>query len=274
MLIHNKILLVLLLRIILPYRRSLSFALQKVVQTALRVCHTSAFSWCSPARRSDGVHQHRACFSSPSLWCGRKRKFTGTKMDKFEKKNNVFVTVGTTSFDALVEAMDSEEVVQTLIERGYDSLTIQRGRGAYVPKHIVSTNSTTRRSTSFAQKESSSSRSSATPRRTSFKVQVVEFLPSLDGALQEAALVISHAGAGSVFESLSLGKPTLVVVNESLMDNHQVELAETLAASGHVAWTKPGELLQALNAFDPNKLVKYEKGECTLAKDVEEFIFL
>ena len=66
-LIHNKILLVLLLRIILPYRRSLSFALQKVVQTALRVCHTSAFSWCSPARRSDGVHQHRASFSSPSL---------------------------------------------------------------------------------------------------------------------------------------------------------------------------------------------------------------
>ena len=107
-----------------------------------------------------------------------------------------------------------------------------------------------------------------------FKVQVVEFLPSLDGALQEAALVISHAGAGSVFESLSLGKPTLVVVNESLMDNHQVELAETLAASGHVAWTKPGELLQALNAFDPNKLVKYEKGECTLANDVEEFVFL
>ena len=143
-----------------------------------------------------------------------------------------------------------------------------------MPKHIVSTNSTTRRSTSFAQKESSSSRSSATPRRTSFKVQVVEFLPSLDGALQEAALVISHAGAGSVFESLSLGKPTLVVVNESLMDNHQVELAETLAASGHVAWTKPGELLQALNAFDPNKLVKYEKGECTLANDVEEFVFL
>ena len=193
-------------------------------------------------------------------------------MDKFEK-NNVFVTVGTTSFDALVEAMDSEEVVQTLIERGYDSLTIQRGRGVYVPKHIVSTTSTTRRSTSFAQKDSPSSRSSATPRRF-FKVQVVEFLPSLDGALQEAALVISHAGAGSVFESLSLGKPTLVVVSESLMDNHQVELAETLAASGHVAWTKPGELLQALNAFDPNKLVKYEKGECTLANDVEEFVFL
>ena len=105
----------------------------------------------------------------------------GQKMKK--KKKSVFVTVGTTSFDALVEAMDSEEMVQTLIERGYDSLTIQRGRGTYVPKHIVTS--------------TSSERSSA------IKVQVVEFLPSLDAILKEASLVISHAGAGSVFESLS-----------------------------------------------------------------------
>jgi len=191
----------------------------------------------------------------------------GTKMDESQdtvgqkrKKRNVFVTVGTTSFDALVEAMDSEELIQTLIEKGYDSLTIQRGRGAYVPKHVVSATST-------------SSRSSTSARRTFFKVDVVEFLPSLDGVLKDASLVISHAGAGSVFESLSLGKPTLVVVNESLMDNHQVELAETLASLGHVAWTRPEELLQALNAFDPNKLVKYESGKCTLAKDVEDFVF-
>jgi beta-1,4-N-acetylglucosaminyltransferase len=191
----------------------------------------------------------------------------GTKMDESQdtvgqkrKKRNVFVTVGTTSFDALVEAMDSEELIQTLIEKGYDSLTIQRGRGAYVPKHVVSATS-------------SSSRSSTSARRTFFKVDVVEFLPSLDGVLKDASLVISHAGAGSVFESLSLGKPTLVVVNESLMDNHQVELAETLASLGHVAWTRPEELLQALNAFDPNKLVKYESGKCTLAKDVEDFVF-
>ena len=191
----------------------------------------------------------------------------GTKMGESHdtvgqkrKKRNVFVTVGTTSFDALVEAMDSEELIQTLIEKGYDSLTIQRGRGAYVPKHVVSATST-------------SSRSSTSARRTFFKVEVVEFLPSLDGVLKDASLVISHAGAGSVFESLSLGKPTLVVVNESLMDNHQVELAETLASLGHVAWTRPEELLQALNAFDPNKLVKYESGKCTLAKDVEDFVF-
>jgi beta-1,4-N-acetylglucosaminyltransferase len=204
------------------------------------------FVWCSAffaALFSTEAHRKKQLDNSEDV---------GQKMKK--KKKSVFVTVGTTSFDALVEAMDSEELIQTLIERGYDSLTIQRGRGTYVPKHIVTS--------------TSSERSSA------IKVQVVEFLPSLDAILKEASLVISHAGAGSVFESLSLGKPTLVVVNESLMDNHQVELAETLASLGHVAWTKPDGLLQALNAFDPNSLVKYESGECTLAKDIEDFVFL
>lgn len=91
--------------------------------------------------------------------------------------------------------------------------------------------------------------------------------------MKEASLVISHAGAGSVFEALSMNKPTLVVVNETLMHNHQVELAETLADLGHVAWTKPKDILQALNAFDSSKLVKYAQGTCTLAKDIENFVF-
>jgi UDP-N-acetylglucosamine transferase subunit ALG13 len=33
--------------------------------------------------------------------------------------------------------------------------------------------------------------------------------------------VVSHAGAGSVFEALGGRRPLLVVVNETLMDNHQ-----------------------------------------------------
>ena len=79
---------------------------------------------------------------------GFEKKTTMTKKNKNNNNNNnsvgkksgrknVFVTVGTTSFDALIEAVDSNRVVQTLVDRGYDSLTIQRGRGAYVPKHVA-----------------------------------------------------------------------------------------------------------------------------------------
>ena len=60
-----------------------------------------------------------------------------------------------------------------------------------------------------------------------------EYLPKLTDVIAASDLVISHCGAGSVFETL--GMPTvsrrrllIVVPNPALMDNHQAELAELL----------------------------------------------
>jgi len=49
---------------------------------------------------------------------------------------SVFVTVGTTSFDALVKAVDSVEVQDILLQSGYQKLTIQIGRGSYTPNKL------------------------------------------------------------------------------------------------------------------------------------------
>ena len=49
-------------------------------------------------------------------------------------------------------------------------------------------------------------------------------------------MIICHCGAGTLLESLrSLGDPVIIaVVNGSLMDNHQLELADQLASDRHV----------------------------------------
>jgi len=66
-----------------------------------------------------------------------------------------------------------------------------------------------------------------------------------------AALIISHAGSGSIIESLSRQKPLLVVVNDALMDNHQAELAGQLDADGHLHCTGCQGLLAALQQRTP-----------------------
>lgn len=52
----------------------------------------------------------------------------GEAEDGVKTKRVVFVTVGTTCFDALVKVVDSLEVKDELLRRGYTHLLIQMGR--------------------------------------------------------------------------------------------------------------------------------------------------
>ena len=55
-----------------------------------------------------------------------------------QEKKVVFVTVGTTLFDALVRAVDTNGVKQELLRKGYTHLVIQMGRGSYNPTKVFS----------------------------------------------------------------------------------------------------------------------------------------
>lgn len=57
--------------------------------------------------------------------------------DSERAKKTVFVTVGTTSFDTLVKAVDSERVKAELFRKGYTNLLIQMGRGSYFPSKVL-----------------------------------------------------------------------------------------------------------------------------------------
>ncbi|KAK2445064.1 N-acetylglucosaminyldiphosphodolichol N-acetylglucosaminyltransferase [Trifolium repens] len=162
-------------------------------------------------------------------------------------KRVVFVTVGTTCFDALVKAVDSETVKKELLAKGYTHLLIQMGRGSYLP---------------------TKSEGDCT-----LAVDYFTFSSSIADHIKSASLIISHAGSGSIFETLQLGKPLIVVVNEDLMDNHQSELGEELANRKHLYCASPQTLHQTIVDMDLNTLVPYSSGDATpVANHINRFL--
>ncbi|XP_056328785.1 UDP-N-acetylglucosamine transferase subunit ALG13 homolog [Danio aesculapii] len=146
----------------------------------------------------------------------------------------VFVTVGTTSFDDLIDTVISDESVKALIQRGFTDVNLQVGRGSVVP-----------------DPESC----------PGLKLQVFRFKDSIAEDMRHSDLIISHAGAGSCLEALGANKPLLVVVNDKLMDNHQLELARQLQADSHLIYCTCSTLPQTLREMDLTALRPFAPGE-------------
>ncbi|XP_043112397.1 UDP-N-acetylglucosamine transferase subunit ALG13 homolog [Puntigrus tetrazona] len=146
----------------------------------------------------------------------------------------VFVTVGTTSFDDLIGAVTSDESVKVLIGRGYTDVVLQVGRGSVVPDP------------------------DSCP---GLKLQVFRFKDSIAEDMRHSDLVISHAGAGSCLEALGANKALLVVVNDKLMDNHQLELAKQLQADSHLIYCTCSTLSQTLRDMDLSALTTFVPGQ-------------
>ncbi|KAG2184314.1 hypothetical protein INT44_009329, partial [Umbelopsis vinacea] len=124
------------------------------------------------------------------------------------------VTVGSTGFDDLISSILDGKVLSTLYELGYDHLTIQYGSSKAIYDDRLERISTT---------------SSRTP-----VIEGYNYKPDLNRDMMESDLIISHAGSGSILESLRLHKQLIVVVNEKLLDNHQDELACALECKGYL----------------------------------------
>lgn len=115
-----------------------------------------------------------------------------------KKGKQLFVTVGTTQFDTLIEAVSEKSFEQQLEDDGYNKVVIQHGRGK------------------------------APSRDFDMQMESFAFSASLHDHMSSADVILCHAGAGSIMEALSLQKHVIVVVNNDLMDNHQLELAHAL----------------------------------------------
>jgi beta-1,4-N-acetylglucosaminyltransferase len=141
---------------------------------------------------------------------------------------SVFVTVGTTKFDDLMKVVDSPDFQQALVRGGYERLLVQTGNSATVPQ-------------------------ARTPK---LDVQTYKFKPSLQDDFRNADLVVSHAGYGCLMESLTAGKKVVAVINTTLMDNHQLEIAQELERRQHLRKCLPDASLVA--AVETMSLTKFE----------------
>jgi beta-1,4-N-acetylglucosaminyltransferase len=152
-------------------------------------------------------------------------------------KTTIFVTVGTTLFDALIQAVTTAQALDWMVSNGYTHLVIQYGKGT---------------------------RPTIDPRNRPLDIEMYDFKSSLEPDMQRADLVMSHAGAGTVMEALRLKKHLVVIINTSLMDNHQTELANALGVRKHLYVVEESKQLEfgttwtALHDFFPTV---YEQGD-------------
>ena len=147
----------------------------------------------------------------------------------------IFVTVGTTDFDALIRKMD--ELAPTLA----DEVVAQIGRGRYVPAHM----------------------------------EHFRFAPSLDPYYRRARMVVAHGGLGTMIEVLQWGTKLIGVSNPDRYDRHQDDLLSTLDSRGHMVWCRQlGDLPQALAEIDARTFVPYVTPCCHIAQVIREYLGL
>lgn len=125
----------------------------------------------------------------------------------------LFVTVGTTYFDELIETVDTAIGLGQLVD---PDVVLQIGHGGkYVPKHC----------------------------------RYLRIAPTLLPFYQAADLVVGHGGTGTTIEVLMLGKPLVSVANPHVLDNHQDEFLTAMESEGFVSYCRDlTRVPQAINA--------------------------
>lgn len=146
----------------------------------------------------------------------------------------VLVTTGATvTFKSLVQKFLDPKFIQELQDIQVTKLIIQYGNEQVGSKHISDqffleqikqANFGKTLQLTYSNYED---RGSAIERYKSDKFEIIAFpySPYIDEYIQQADIVISHAGTGSIIDTLRNHKKLMVIVNDKLMDNHQLEIA-------------------------------------------------
>lgn len=164
----------------------------------------------------------------------------------------IFVTVGTTKFPKLVDTLTQKDILNTLIALQCEFVQIQTGNdfsSVHLDPEITLSSKLTQNNDSFLLEI-----------ENKMTLKYDKYFDDFEKQLDNCDLVISHAGAGTCLEVLHKKKPLVVVINEDLMDNHQIELAEELQKNGYLFYSTCSTLKYVLNK-DFSKLKTYPQPE-------------
>ncbi|GAA0892344.1 hypothetical protein GCM10009122_20230 [Fulvivirga kasyanovii] len=145
----------------------------------------------------------------------------------------IFVTVGTTNYDNLIQFCDNK-----LNKKKY-SFIFQIGNGKYIPKNH----------------------------------QYFTYTSNIDDYYSKADIIITHAGAGTVYKLLEESKDVIVVPNLNLIDDHQKELASFVDQNSYAPVIYClNELPSAIDSFETTSLKKYENDSSALIESIVEIL--
>lgn len=145
----------------------------------------------------------------------------------------IFVAVGTTRFDELVEAVDQ------IVPKLDDEVLIQLGNSKYTPKNC----------------------------------KYFSFDDSLLKYYKMADIVIAHGGAGITFEVLALGKKLISIENPSVLEGHQRDLLGKLARDGYLMWCMDlNKIENCIKDVKTMDIKKYVKPQCRIREMILKYL--
>lgn len=147
---------------------------------------------------------------------------------------NIFVTVGTTPFRSLISILDEIALNDNL------------------NNYIFQTSD---------------------PKTTTLNGYSFQFTDNITHYYNSADLVITHAGAGTIYQLLELKKKIIVVPNLERIDKHQSDISSYMELRGHllVCWniSELAEKIGLASDFNP---VPYVKDEFFKNEEIIRFI--
>lgn len=97
------------------------------------------------------------------------------------------------------------------------------------------------------------------------------FEKDLSRYYREADVIITHTGAGTLFEIIREGKKAIAIPNPHVILNH--ELAERLAQEGHIRFCRSvsdlGKIFSEMEAWTPKR---YTEEACKIPDIIREFL--